>query len=68
MTLEEWSTSHLIQEEQGNWLKDGRLVVPPDEELKRQILQLLHDMPTAGHPGRDETFTQVFQAYWWPGM
>jgi len=68
ITLEEWSTIHSIQEEQGNWLKDGHLVIPPDEELQRKILKVLHDAPTAGHPGQDETFTQVSHVYWWPGM
>ena len=67
-TLEEWSTPHSITQEQGVWMKNGHLVVPPDEELRRKILQILHDAPTAGHPGRDETFTQVSHAYWWPGM
>jgi len=67
-TLEEWSTQHSIEEEQGTWLKDGQLVIPPDEELKRRILQVLHDAPTAGHPGRNETFTQVSHTYWWPRM
>jgi len=43
-------------------------VIPPDEQLKHEILQVLHDVPTMGHPGRDETFTQVSYAYWWPGM
>src|SRR5712671_3908148 len=28
MTLEEWNTPHLIQEEQNSWLKDGHLVIP----------------------------------------
>jgi len=65
--LETWETTHAI-EKQDNWLKDRRLVIPPDEQLKREILQLLHDAPTAGHPGRDETFAQVSHAYWWPGM
>jgi len=68
MTLEEWSTPHTVYEDQGRWLRAGRLVIPPDEQLKREILQVLHDAPTAGHPGRDETFTQVSQTYWWPGM
>jgi len=68
ITLEDWSTPHSIKEEQGSWLKDRQLVVPPDKELKRRILQVLHNAPTAGHPGRDETFTQVSHAYWWPGM
>jgi len=50
-TLEKWSTPHLIQEEQGSWLKDGHLVIPLDKELRQKILQVLHDTPTAGHPG-----------------
>jgi len=67
-TLEKWSTPHAIKEEQGNWLKNGQLVVPPDKELQCKILQILHNAPTAGHPGQDETFTQVSRVYWWPGM
>jgi len=66
-TLEKWKSMHSIQE-LDDWVKEGRLVIPPEETLRREILQLLHDAPTAGHPGRDETFTQVAYAYWWPGM
>jgi len=65
--LDAWKTTQTI-EKKDNWLKDGRLVIPSEEILKREILQLLHDAPTAGHPGRDETFTQVSNVYWWPGM
>jgi len=72
ITLEKWSSLHSISEkageEQNNWLKEGHLVIPPDEALKREILQLLHDAPTVGHPGWDETFAQVSHPYWWPGM
>jgi len=72
IVLREWSSLHPISEEvgeeQSNWQKEGHLVIPPDETLKREILQLLHDAPTAGHPGRDETFAQVSRSYWWPGM
>jgi len=67
VTLNTWKVAHSI-EERDNWLKDGCLVVPPEETLRRGILQLFHDAPTAGHPGRDETFTQVSDVYWWPGM
>src|SRR5712672_2414414 len=70
--MREWSSLHSISEEvgeeQSNWQKEGHLVIPPDETLKRKILQLLHNAPTAGHPGRDETFAQVSHSYWWPGM
>ena len=70
--LKEWRDKHGIEEEtnkeQNAWLKNNQLVVLPSEELKREILQALHDTPTAGHPGQDETFTQVSYTYWWPGM
>ena len=70
--LTEWTSKHRIEREvnteQNMWLKDGLPVIPPDEELRRQILQTLHDAPMAGHPGRDETLTQVSRMYWWPGM
>jgi len=71
-TLEKWSPLHSINEgtdeEQSGWLKEGHLVIPPDEMLKREILQVLHDAPTAGHPGQDKTLAQVSHSYWGPGM
>jgi len=67
-TLEKWSSLHLINKEQSDWLKEGYLVIPLDEALRHEILQLSHDTPTAGHPSRDETFAQVSHLYWWPGM
>jgi hypothetical protein len=39
-----------------------------DEELKRTIMTLLHDHPTAGHPGRDETLQRTQLRYHWKGM
>ncbi len=46
--------------------KEGRLVVPPDDELKRKIMKELHDHWGAGHPGRDETTRRVLHNYLWP--
>jgi hypothetical protein len=50
------------------WSKDRKRAVPPDDDLRRAILRYLHDTPTAGHPGCDETTTAVAQQFWWPGM
>jgi hypothetical protein len=36
--------------------------------LHKCILQLHHDHPTAGHPGRSTTEWNVKKAYWWPSM
>jgi hypothetical protein len=43
-----------------------RAYVPAD--LRKRILQLHHDHPTAGHPGRSTTEWNVKKGYWWPGM
>ena len=32
-----------------------KLAIPPDQDLFRKILKEWHDLPTAGHPGRDKT-------------
>src|SRR5712672_860224 len=67
-TLESWGATRSDTKDRSLWMKDEKIAIPPDEILRREILQTLHDAPTAGHPGRDETFIQVSREYWWPGM
>jgi len=59
---EEW------QIEEGLVLKEGRVYVPKDEELKVEIIWLHHDMPIAGHGGQWKTVELVTRNYWWPGV
>ena len=33
-------------------LKEGKLYVPKDEELRTEIIWLHHDVPMAGHGGK----------------
>ena len=40
----------------------------PSDQFLRNVLQELHDHPTAGHPGRDETLRKVWELYQWPKM
>ena len=40
----------------------------PSDQFLRNILQELHDHPTAGHPGRDETLRKIKELYQWPKM
>ena len=47
---------------------EGKIIVPPILEVKRGIMMLMHDHPTAGHPGRDETLRKTQEKYWWPKM
>jgi Integrase zinc binding domain len=45
----------------------GKLAIPPDPELFREIMKTWHDLPTAGHPGRDKTTRHITNQYHWPG-
>jgi len=46
---------------------EGRLVVPPDDHIRREIVRDWHDHRGAGHPGRDETIRKIQRQYFWPG-
>ena len=62
--LEEWNY------ENGLLLHRGKVYIPksPKEDLRRQIIQMHHDLPSAGHFGRWKTTELVSRNYWWPGM
>jgi len=49
-------------------LKEGKVYVPKDEELRVEIIWLHHDVPAAGHGGRWKTVELVTRNYWWPGV
>jgi len=38
------------------------------DTLRQQIVQMYHDLPSAGHPGQWKTYELVSRNYWWPGM
>ena len=49
-------------------LQTGRIWVPPDEQLQREILASHHDTKIAGHLGADGTLELVGRKYWWTGI
>jgi Integrase zinc binding domain/Chromo (CHRromatin Organisation MOdifier) domain len=44
-----------------------RLVIPPDQGLKREIMNTWHEGPLNGHPRRDKTIRRINKEYFWPG-
>jgi len=46
-------------------LKEGKIYIPKDEELRVEIIQLHHDVLVAGHGGRWKTVELVMRNYWW---
>jgi len=49
-------------------LKEGKVYVPKNEELRAEVIQLHHDVPAAGHGGRWKMVELVTRNYWWPGV
>jgi len=47
-------------------LKEGKVYVPKDKELRTEIIWLYHDVPIAGHGGKWKTMELVTRNYWWP--
>jgi hypothetical protein len=47
---------------------EGKIQVPPLDEVKQGILNLVHNHLIVGHPGWDETLWKVQERYYWPGM
>jgi hypothetical protein len=37
-----------------------------NDELRRGVISLYHDFPTAGHPGGRKTLFNIARDYWWP--
>lgn len=43
-----------------------RLYIPDDHTIKQIILRECHDIPIAGHLGRDKTLTNITSSFFWP--
>src|SRR5487761_691957 len=69
-TLQEQGLIYPSNASSGTFWKDttqNRLIIPKDEELRRQVVDTWHNNPTGGHPRRDETARQINERYFWPG-
>jgi len=49
-------------------LKEGKVYVLKDEELRVEVVQLHHDVLVVGHGGRWKTVELVTRSYWWLGV
>jgi len=46
-------------------LKEGKVYMPKNKELRAEIIQLHHDMLAAGYGGQWKTTELVARSYWW---
>jgi len=58
----EWS------EEEGLLRFRGKIYVPRNTDLRRQVVSLCHDTKVARHPGCWKILELVSRDYWWPQM
>lgn len=54
--------------DEGIVLFKDKVYIPPDDNLRREIVKNHHDPPIMGHPGIQKTYKLVAREYWWPGM
>ena len=47
-------------------LKEGKVYVPKDENLRVEIIWLYHDVLVAKHRGRWKIIEMITRNYWWP--
>ena len=64
--LEDWKLETI--EGRNTLFYRGRNYILDDLNLQRDILQMMHDHKTAGHPGEAKTLVSVEWHYWWPGL
>ena len=50
------------------WKREDKMVFPPNDELKQDLLHLIHNKLTAAHTGRDWTTYTAKRVAWWPAM
>jgi len=49
-------------------LKEDKVYVPKNEELRAEIIWLHHDILVVEHGGKWKTMELVTKNYWWPGV
>ena len=47
-------------------LKEGKVYIPKDEELRAEVIRLHHDIPAVGYGGQQKMIELMTRNYWWP--
>jgi Integrase zinc binding domain len=71
--MNEWTgiypIEHIDNPDQPFWrdIKGQRLVIPPDQGLKHELMNIWHEGSINSHPGHNETIRGINWEYFWPG-
>ena len=66
--IQSWNCTHSLNQQMNLWWKGNALVVVGNNNLRRGVISLFYNSPTAKHPGIAKTTTLLAEYYWWPGM
>ena len=55
-------------EDNGLLTYKGRIYVPDVADLRRIVMDEIHQAPYSGHPGYQKTIATARKQYFWPGM
>ena len=66
--LRKWTNTYQLTKINSIWWKDNRLVVAGDNNLKRGVISLFHDIPAARHPRISDTYRIMMKDFWWPNI
>jgi len=47
---------------------EGRIYVPNNRKIKKEILKENHDLADMGHLGQHRMLEVIKRTYWWPGL
>ena len=59
--------SHVYLHDNKYW-SAGKLCVPDNKKIRRQLLEEAHSSANAGHPGIKKTLWNIQNSYWWPNQ
>ena len=54
--------------EDGILHREGRLCIPNNDDIRKQILSEAHDTPYSVHPGATKMYQGLREHFWWNGM
>ena len=63
----ERSSDFQLHEDGSLWMQ-GRLCVPNDAELRKEVMKEAHASKLSIHPGSTKMYRDLKQNYWWSGM
>ena len=55
-------------EEDGIFTYKYRIYIPNVPDLRRMVMDEIHQAPYSGHPGYQKTIATAIKQYFWPGM